>query len=121
MANDNITRKLRTLREAARYDCGSYIQELIDGLAHALRDEPGSDTGWLLLRAIEKDVEQGVVLESAIEWNLDTYMKIGLAFASLMEYFENKDFEIANDAAILVMQMVKKYIDDDKVFVKPIC
>ena len=90
-------------------------------MAHEIAKEPDGNTGWILLRAIEKDVEEGIVLESAIEWNLDTYMKIGLAFASLMEYFENNDFDIANDAAILVMQMVKKYIDADKVFVKPIC
>ena len=51
MANDNITRKLRTLQDAAHmkglrnlnsnyYICGGYIRELIDDLAEAIVSEP---------------------------------------------------------------------------------
>lgn len=43
MANDNIIRKLNTLREAARYDCGCYIRELIDDLAEAILAKPEGD------------------------------------------------------------------------------
>ena len=35
----NIINKLKVLREAARRDCGSYIQELIDDLADTILAE----------------------------------------------------------------------------------